>query len=200
MEAVGQLAGGIAHDINNVLQTISGACEMMRTGLQDYDRERIEELCSLSLDAAQRGGSVTQRVLAFARRAILQTEEVDAIALLVNLQLLLNHTLLGTIALELDAPPSLPMMKVDRLQLETVMINLVKTPAMPPLPRVARSELKQRTRGYLRPGAPQRGYNQAPTSVSTSLITALGWTRTRLLERSSPSSRPRALGKAPVLV
>jgi signal transduction histidine kinase/FixJ family two-component response regulator len=123
MEAVGQLAGGIAHDFNNVLQTISGACGLMQTRL--HDPARIEQLSSLALGAAERGGSVTRRLLVFARRATLQTEEVNALALLRDLQELLNHTLLGTIELELDVPPSLPMMRVDQLQLETVIINLI---------------------------------------------------------------------------
>jgi signal transduction histidine kinase/ActR/RegA family two-component response regulator len=122
LEALGQLAGGIAHDINNVLQTISGACSLMLARRRSH--EDVERLSSMALTAANRGSAVARRLLVFASRGNLRTEEVDPTALLVDLQELLNHTLGGTIAVELDLTPGLPMILVDHLQLETIVVNL----------------------------------------------------------------------------
>ena len=122
LEALGQLSGGIAHDINNVLQTISGACSLMEA--RGHDPEHVKRLSAIALCAADRGTAVTRRLLAFAKRGNLQTEEVDPTVVLVDMQELLNHTLMGSIVVELDLPPWLPMILVDRMQLETVLVNI----------------------------------------------------------------------------
>jgi signal transduction histidine kinase/CheY-like chemotaxis protein len=122
LEALGQLSGGIAHDINNVLQTISGACSLMEA--RQHDPEHVKRLSAIALRAADRGTVVTRRLLAFAKRGNLRAEEVDPIAVLVDMQELLNHTLMGSIVVELNLPPWLPMILVDRMQLETVLVNI----------------------------------------------------------------------------
>jgi signal transduction histidine kinase/ActR/RegA family two-component response regulator len=122
LEALGQLSGGIAHDINNVLQTISGACSLMEA--RKHDPEHVKRLSAIALRAADRGTVVTRRLLAFAKRGNLRTEEVDPTAVLVDMQELLNHTLMGSIVVELNLPPWLPMILVDRMQLETVLVNI----------------------------------------------------------------------------
>jgi signal transduction histidine kinase/ActR/RegA family two-component response regulator len=122
LEALGQLSGGIAHDINNVLQTISGACSLLQTC--EHDQEHVKRLSLIALNAADRGAVVTRRLLAFAKRGNLQTEEVDTIAVLTDMQELLNHTLLGSIVVALNLSSSLPKILVDRMQLETVLVNI----------------------------------------------------------------------------
>jgi signal transduction histidine kinase/CheY-like chemotaxis protein len=122
LEALGQLSGGIAHDINNVLQTISGACSLMEA--REHDPEHVKRLSAIALRAADRGTVVTRRLLAFAKRGNLRVEKVDPTAVLVDMQELLNHTLMGSIVVELDLPPWLPTILVDRMQLETVLVNL----------------------------------------------------------------------------
>ncbi|HEY5264638.1 MAG TPA: PAS domain-containing protein, partial [Steroidobacteraceae bacterium] len=78
-EALGQLAGGVAHDLNNVLQAISSAAQLLR---QDVgDAARASRLVDMIEEAAERGASVTRRMLAFARRSDLHNEAVDVSAL-----------------------------------------------------------------------------------------------------------------------
>ena len=122
LEALGQLSSGIAHDINNVLQTISGACSLMQNrGRADPE---INRLASVALSAALRGSAVTRRLLAFARQAITDEDDVETRPILQDLQLLLNQTLCGSIVVELDLDDQLPSFQVDRMQFETVIINL----------------------------------------------------------------------------
>ena len=122
LEALGQLAGGIAHDINNVLQTISGACTILQ--MRNQDSQDITRLAGLVLSAADRGSAITRRLLVFARRAAVQAELVDVAALLEDLQEVPNHTLGGSVVVKLDLAVALPPVYVDRMQFETVIINL----------------------------------------------------------------------------
>lgn len=122
MEALGQLAGGIAHDFNNVLQAIIGACSLL-----DHcrgDNQEIERLASHALSAAHRGSAVTRRLLAFARRDQLQAEDIDLKGLLEDLKALLDPTLGSRVAIQVDVSKDLPKLAADRMQLETVLINL----------------------------------------------------------------------------
>ena len=75
METVGQLTGGIAHDFNNLLAVVLGNLELLRKRLPDDPK--IRRLLDNSLEAAQRGASLTQRMLAFARRQELKIEPVE---------------------------------------------------------------------------------------------------------------------------
>jgi signal transduction histidine kinase/ActR/RegA family two-component response regulator len=122
LEALGQLSGGIAHDINNVLQTISGACSLMQN--RSKANPEMNRLASVALSAAHRGSAVTRRLLVFARHAITNADDVEATPILQDLQLLLNQTLCGSVVVELDLDDKLPSFQVDRMQFETVIINL----------------------------------------------------------------------------
>jgi PAS domain S-box-containing protein len=75
VQALGQLAGGITHDFNNVLQAITGGAAMIerRAGYV----ERVRQFPRMVFDAANRGASVTRRLLVFARRGDLKTEALD---------------------------------------------------------------------------------------------------------------------------
>ena len=75
MQALGQLAGGIAHDFNNVLQAISGAVALIARRTAPAT-SAIQRLTRIADDAAQRGTSVTRRLLAFGRRGDLETEDI----------------------------------------------------------------------------------------------------------------------------
>jgi signal transduction histidine kinase/CheY-like chemotaxis protein len=121
-EALGQLAGGIAHDINNVLQTVTGACTLVQ--MQEAANDDIQRLTAIAISAADRGSAVTQRLLVFARRAAIKAECIDTTAILDGLQELLSHTLNDNIVLKLDLAADVPNLIADRMQLETVMINL----------------------------------------------------------------------------
>ncbi len=122
IQALGQLAGGIAHDLNNVLQAvISGASLATR---EAEHPERIRRLARMMTEAAQRGAAVTRRLLVFSRRADLRAEAIDPRGLLVDLQEVLAHTLGGHVRCEVRADAGLPRLLADRGQLETALVNL----------------------------------------------------------------------------
>lgn len=122
MLALGQLAGGIAHDFNNVLQAITSAVGRLET------RPESNETFSRALEtisrAAARGSSVTERLLAFARRSTLKTEAIDITRALNDLARLLGQTLGAKVTVRLELEGRLPSLLADAGQLETALINL----------------------------------------------------------------------------
>jgi signal transduction histidine kinase/CheY-like chemotaxis protein len=122
MEALGQLAGGIAHDFNNVLQAVIGGLALIQR--RSGDAEAVRRLAGMAADAAERGVSITGRLLAFARRGALRAEPVPPLPLLEGLCEMLVHTLGAGIAMRVAADESLPTLLADKGQLETVLVNL----------------------------------------------------------------------------
>ena len=122
MEALGQLAGGIAHDFNNVLQAVSGGLSLIQR--QSGDAEAVRRLASMADAAAQRGASVTGRLLGFARRGALRPEPVPLLPLLQGMREMLSHALGTRIAVKIAADQDLPTLLADKGQLETVLVNL----------------------------------------------------------------------------
>lgn len=122
IQALGQLAGGIAHDLNNVLQSVTSGASLLSRDAEKPERVRV--LGQLMADAAGRGMSVTRRMLVFSRQADLRAEPIDPRGMLTDVNEVLAHTLGGHITCEIDAPPGLPALMADRGQLETALINL----------------------------------------------------------------------------
>ncbi|CAH2600404.1 Histidine kinase [Rhodovastum atsumiense] len=122
MQALGQLAGGMAHDFNGILQTIAGAASLMERSTGDP--ARLQRLVRMISEAAERGSAVTSRLLAFSRRGEIAAGQVDVAAVLQSLQDVLRHTLGRQIALQVDTPGGLPMLRTDKGQLEVVLVNL----------------------------------------------------------------------------
>ena len=122
LQALGQLAGGIAHDFNNVLQAIQGGAGLIM--LRATDPAAVRRLAQTALDAADRGASITRRLLVFASRGNLLAESVAAAAILDGIREILASTLGPGIAIRVDAAPDLPPLLADRGQLETALINL----------------------------------------------------------------------------
>ncbi len=122
VQALGQLAGGIAHDFNNILQAVSGAAALIEQKPGDHDRTR--RLARTALAAANRGTSISQRLLSFARRGVLRSEAIATAELLTSMREVLAHTLGTTITVRLDVPPDVPALVADQAQLETAIINL----------------------------------------------------------------------------
>ena len=121
MEAVGQLTGGIAHDFNNLLTVVLGGADiaLRRTG-----DERLQRILRNVKDAAERGASLTQQLLAFSRRQTLQPQVVNVARALEGAAGLLRRSLRGDIAVELAIEPGLPPVKVDPRQLELSVLNI----------------------------------------------------------------------------
>ena len=124
MEVFGQLAGGIAHDMNNVLQTVLSGTRML--GLQAEDPVMVRRLSGLVADAAERGAAIARRLLTFARRGELRAAHIDVAALLEDVREVLSYTLGGRTEVALEATPRAGEMIVfaDKPQLETVLLNL----------------------------------------------------------------------------
>lgn len=121
VEALGRLAGGVAHDFNNVLQAVLGGAKGISRRSSDPSIQRLAQMIS---DAAGRGASVARRLLTFARRDELRTERVQLPDVLVGIQEVLTHTLGAGIEVKIEAPDALPSALTDRSQLETVLVNL----------------------------------------------------------------------------
>ncbi len=122
MESIGQLTGGVAHDFNNLLTAVMGNLELLRKRLPDDPR--AQRLIEGAIQGAERGSSLTQRMLAFARQQDLKTSSADMASLLVGMGDLLERTLGPRIALSLQTAAGLPPAQVDTNQIELAILNL----------------------------------------------------------------------------
>ncbi len=122
MQAIGQLSGGIAHDFNNLLTVILGNLEIVRKRVGDDPK--INRLLENAAQGALRGVSLTQRMLAFARRQELKTEPVDIVHLVQGITGLLRSSLGPGISIETSLPAGLEPVLADANQLELAVLNL----------------------------------------------------------------------------
>ncbi|MGU3391260.1 ATP-binding protein [Sphingomonas sp. M1A8_2b] len=122
MDAIGQLTGGVAHDFNNLLTPIVGSLDLVRR--RHKDDEKTQRMVSGALQAAERAATLTQRLLAFARKQALQPKAVDIGALIDGIVDLVRRSLGPTIAVVLEVPRHLPSARVDPNQLELALLNL----------------------------------------------------------------------------
>ena len=122
METLGQLTGGVAHDFNNLLTPIVGTLDLIsRKYAQDA---RVQRLTGSALQASDRAKTLIQRLLAFARRQLLEPRAVDIAELLHGIRDLLARTLGPRIELAIDADTAVPAAHVDPNQLELALLNL----------------------------------------------------------------------------
>lgn len=122
MEAIGQLTGGIAHDFNNLLTAVLGSLELLRKRLP-ADPKSIA-LLENAAQGAQRGRTLTQRMLAFARNQELKPEVLDIPELVRGMKELLQRSLGPTFSIETRFPLVLPVVEADANQLELALLNL----------------------------------------------------------------------------
>ncbi len=122
METIGQLTGGVAHDFNNLLMAVMGNLDLLRKRLPDDPR--MHRLIDGALQGAERGASLTQRLLAFARQQDLRAVAVDLRTLIQGMIDLLQRSLGPRVALRLELPEGLPPARVDANQLELAVLNL----------------------------------------------------------------------------
>lgn len=123
MELVGQLAGTVAHDINNLLLPIMMSLDrILHSGPQSTS---IISHTQLAMETAEKAQALVQRLLAFIRGQPLQCAAIDLQALLNGMEPLLALSTGSHIRLEIDAPPGIPNILAERQQLEIAILNLV---------------------------------------------------------------------------
>jgi len=123
LESIGQLSGGVAHDFNNLLTVISGSLELLKKYVPP-DR-RAQSLLENAMLGAQRGASLTQRMLAFARRQDLKMQAVDVASLLSGMHGLIERSVGPTFTIDVETSPTVPPVHSDPNQLESALLNLV---------------------------------------------------------------------------
>jgi signal transduction histidine kinase len=123
MEAIGRLTGGIAHDFNNMLAVILGNLDLLTRRFPQADQKLLTFVAS-SQEAAKRAASLTQRLLAFSRRAPLDPRSTDVGKSVADMSDLLGRTLGETIAIETVRSAGLWRAHIDAAQLEMALVNL----------------------------------------------------------------------------
>jgi PAS domain S-box-containing protein len=123
LEAVGQLAGGVAHDFNNVLTAILGFTELMLSGLSSDDPLRTDLLEIKK--AGERAAALTQQLLAFSRRQILQPKVLNINAIVSGTESMLRRLILEHVHLMVSLKPDVGLIRMDPTQLEQILVNLV---------------------------------------------------------------------------
>jgi signal transduction histidine kinase len=122
MEAIGQLTGGVAHDFNNLLTAIVGNLDMISRA--PGNAGRVERLARSALQAASRGGELTQKLLAFARKQVVEPETVNPNHLLTDFSDLLQRAVGETIDLAIELDPTLDPVRLDPAQFQSAVLNL----------------------------------------------------------------------------
>ena len=122
MESIGKLTGGVAHDFNNLLMAVMGNLELLRKRMTGDPR--TQRLIDAAIQGAERGASLTQRMLAFARQQDLKTVSSDLEALVLGMRELLERSLGSNVELRFDIAPNLPSAQVDANQIELAILNL----------------------------------------------------------------------------
>lgn len=123
LETLGQLTGGVAHDVNNLLTPITGALDLLHRKYADDD-PRAARWIDGALQSAERARLLVSRLLGFARRQALETRPVDIEALLDGMRDLIVSSIGPAIELRLLPTPKLPSASADPNQLELALLNL----------------------------------------------------------------------------
>jgi PAS domain S-box-containing protein len=124
MEAIGQLTGGLAHDLNNMLTVVSGNLDLARRSLSGGDEARAARCMGQAIRGAESAAALTKRLLAFARRQPLEPKLLDATALVGDMTELLRRSLGETISLDVEADGFPLAIRADSHALENAILNL----------------------------------------------------------------------------
>ena len=122
IDALGQLVGGVAHDFNNLLMAIIGNLDLLSKKLGED--ARLHRLLNGAMEGARRGATLTQRLLAFARKQDLKAQATDVRSLVEDMLGLIGRSVGPMVRVELEAQGTLPAVDVDPNQLEMALLNL----------------------------------------------------------------------------
>ncbi|HEX2220024.1 MAG TPA: ATP-binding protein [Gemmatimonadales bacterium] len=121
MEAVGRLAGGVAHEVNNMMTIILGFSDLLsQEGAAEGQQREVEEIRK----AALRAGKITSQLLAFSRQQVLQPSDLRLNAVVEEMAAVLRLMLPANVRVETALSPLDTVVRVDRSQIEQVLINL----------------------------------------------------------------------------
>jgi signal transduction histidine kinase len=145
-EAIGRLTGGLAHEFNNLLQTISVALQVIE---RDASEGRSARVLQSARQATRRAADLVRQMLSFGRERPLKREPVRLARLLTGSQELTDKAVGEKIVLSVDVPADLPPVYVDPAQLELAVLNLVfnARDAMPNGGRIRITATRQRPAG-----------------------------------------------------
>jgi signal transduction histidine kinase len=122
MESIGRLTGGLAHDFNNLLSVILGGLNLLKKRVPNDPHTM--RLMDGAIQGAERGATLTKRLLAFARRQDLKREAVELQELIPNMSDFLRQSVGPGISIVLDIPADVRPVTIDANQLELALINL----------------------------------------------------------------------------
>jgi signal transduction histidine kinase len=122
IEALGQLVGGVAHDFNNLLMAVIGNLDLLSKKLGED--ARLHRLLDGAMEGARRGATLTQRLLAFARKQELKAQATDVRSLVEDMIGLIERSVGPMVRIELRAEDKMPVVDVDPNQLEMALLNL----------------------------------------------------------------------------
>jgi signal transduction histidine kinase len=122
IETMGQLVGGVAHDFNNLLMAVIGNLDLLGKGLDQNPRQM--RLLNGAMAGARRGATLTQRLLAFARKQELQARATNLVELIEDMRGLIERSVGPLVRIEVVANDRLPSVTVDPNQLEMALLNL----------------------------------------------------------------------------
>ncbi|MBN1522311.1 MAG: PAS domain S-box protein [Candidatus Aureabacteria bacterium] len=121
MEAIGRLAGGVAHDFNNILEIISGHVDLARIS---EDKTSAFESLDIIQQAVKRAADLTAKLLGYAREGKYKTETIDARMLLEDVYVLISQTFDKRIVINLNIAPGHHVIECDKGQIEQSLLNL----------------------------------------------------------------------------
>ena len=124
MEAVGQLAGGVAHDFNNILQAILGYGEMALREIEGGANDSVSVSLEEIVKAGERAKILVRQLLAFSRRQVLEMKDIDLNELINDVMSMLRRVIGEHIDLEIIGAEELGTVRADPGQIDQILMNL----------------------------------------------------------------------------
>ena len=122
LASIGQLAGGVAHDFNNIITAISGNLELYEVLADDNEKDQA---VAAAHEASLRAAKVVKQILVYARQSPLRFTMINANAPLYSLKILTDHLIPSKVSFTIHPLTEAPMINVDASQIETALLNLV---------------------------------------------------------------------------